>query len=192
MKKIVLYGAGGHCISLINLIEHTKKFKIIGIIGKKKELNKNILNYKVNYTDGDLISLQKKCKFLALSITNYLNLKKRDLLIKKLSNSFILPNIISRNAKISKHIKMGIGNQIFDDVIINAGSIIGNHCVINHKSLLEHNVFVKNNVHISTGCIINGNCFIEDDSFIGSGSILRQDVKIRKNKFIKMGSIIKK
>ena len=83
MKKIVLYGAGGHCISLINLIERTKKFKIIGIIGKKKELNKNILNYKVNYTDGDLISLQKKCKFLALSITNYLNLKKRDLLIKK-------------------------------------------------------------------------------------------------------------
>ncbi len=192
MKKIILYGAGGHCISLINLIEHTKKFKIIGIIGKKKEINKNILNYKVNYTDDDLISLRKKSKFLVLSITSYSNLKKRDQLIKKLSNLFILPNIVSRNAKISKHIKMGVGNQIFDDVIVNAGSNIGNNCVINHKSLLEHNVFIKNNVHISTGCIINGNCSIEDNSFIGSGSILRQNIKIGKNKFIKMGSIIKK
>ncbi len=192
MKNIILYGAGGHCISLINLIESTKKFKIIGIIGKKKELNKKILNYKIKYTDNDLNLLRKKCKFLALSITYYLNLKKRDQLVKKLSNLFILPNIVSRHAKISKHIKIGTGNQIFDDVIINAGSNIGDNCILNHKSLIEHNVLIKNNAHISTGCIINGNCIIEDNSFIGSGSILKQNIEVKKNEFIKMGSIVKK
>ena len=48
MKNILIYGAGGHCVSLINLIEQSKKYKIAGIIGKKNELNDKILNYKIN------------------------------------------------------------------------------------------------------------------------------------------------
>ena len=192
MKNILIYGAGGHCVSLINLIEQSKKYKIAGIIGKKNELNDKILNYKINYTDSNLYLLSKKYKFLAISITYYSDLKKRDQLIKKLSKFFKLPNLISPNVRISKHAKIGIGNQIFDDVIINAGSNIKNNCILNTKSLIEHNVIIENNVHISTGCIINGNCIVKDNSFIGSGSILKQGIKINKDKFIKIGSIIKK
>tara|TARA_B100000795_G_C22782280_1_gene432927 strand:+ start:962 stop:1096 length:135 start_codon:yes stop_codon:yes gene_type:complete len=43
MKNILVYGAGSNSISLINLIESTKKYKIIGLIGLKKEPEKKII-----------------------------------------------------------------------------------------------------------------------------------------------------
>ena len=36
MKKIILLGGGGHCKSCIDVIENENKYKIIGIIDKKK------------------------------------------------------------------------------------------------------------------------------------------------------------
>jgi hypothetical protein len=36
MKKIILVGGGGHCKSCIDVIENENKYKIIGIIDKKK------------------------------------------------------------------------------------------------------------------------------------------------------------
>ena len=47
-KKIILIGAGGHAKSCIDLIETSTSFKISHVLGLKKELNKNILNYQIN------------------------------------------------------------------------------------------------------------------------------------------------
>ena len=37
MKKIILIGAGGHCMSCVDVIELQHKFKIVGLIDNKKE-----------------------------------------------------------------------------------------------------------------------------------------------------------
>ena len=36
MKNLILIGAGGHCVSCIDVIEKEKKFKIVGVLDKKK------------------------------------------------------------------------------------------------------------------------------------------------------------
>ena len=40
MKKIIIIGAGGHAKSCIDVIEKSKKYKIIGLFASKKELGK--------------------------------------------------------------------------------------------------------------------------------------------------------
>ena len=39
MKKIILVGAGGHCVSCIDVIEKEKKFKIFGLVNNEKKKN---------------------------------------------------------------------------------------------------------------------------------------------------------
>ena len=41
MKNIVIIGSGGHANSLIDLIESSKKFKIIGYFDQKKKTRKS-------------------------------------------------------------------------------------------------------------------------------------------------------
>ena len=39
MKQIILIGGGGHCKSCIDVIENGNKYKIRGIIDKKKKFS---------------------------------------------------------------------------------------------------------------------------------------------------------
>ena len=54
MEKILLIGGGGHCRSVIDVIELEKKYEIAGIVDKKELLNEEILGYKVIASDEDL------------------------------------------------------------------------------------------------------------------------------------------
>ena len=58
MKKIILIGAGGHCVSCIDVIENQRKFKIVGLIDNNK---KNFLfNYRILGSDKELKKISKR------------------------------------------------------------------------------------------------------------------------------------
>ena len=60
-NKIIIIGTGGHAKSVIDVIESTNDWEIIGLIGLKNDLNKSLLGYKVLGTDHDLESIRKVC-----------------------------------------------------------------------------------------------------------------------------------
>ena len=54
MKKIILIGAGGHCVSCIDVIEMQRKFKIVGLIdNKKKYLDKSDVIDQMYWNEND-------------------------------------------------------------------------------------------------------------------------------------------
>lgn len=194
-NKVIIYGDGGHASSCIDLIESTKKFKIIGLISKKYFKNnlKKINTYSIIGSDKDLLKFKKITKNIVIGISFYKDLTKRKKIISKLKNmGFCFPIIRSPLSHISKGVKIGEGSQIFHKVIVNKNVVIDNNCIINNQSLIEHDVKIKNNTQISTGVIVNGGCVIGQNVFIGSGSILRENLNIKSGTFIKMGSILKK
>ena len=54
MENILLIGGGGHCKSVIDVIELENKFTVAGIIDKKELLGVDILGHKVIGCDDDL------------------------------------------------------------------------------------------------------------------------------------------
>ena len=58
-EKIVLIGGGGHCHSVIDVIEQTNKYDIIGIIDTKENIGKKVLDYEVIACDDDLETISK-------------------------------------------------------------------------------------------------------------------------------------
>jgi len=54
MKEIILIGGGGHCKSVIDVIEQEGRFKIVGIVDKSELIGTNILGYSVIGKDSDL------------------------------------------------------------------------------------------------------------------------------------------
>ena len=193
-KKIVLFGAGGHAVSCIDVIEEENKFKIECIFDKNPK-NKHFKNYKVIQENEKNIQLMlsKKINNALISIGQIKTSKIRKKLFKKLKDKgFNFPIVKSPKSTISKRTIIEEGTVVFHNTIINSGAKIGKNCIINSSSLIEHGVKIGDNSHIATGAIINGDCEVADDSFVGSGSILKQGLKLKKNSFIKMGSVVKK
>ena len=192
MKKIILIGGGGHCKSVIDVIEQEAKFEITGIVDKPKLLGSKVLGYKVIGNDYDLYHLAKKYKYALITVgqikSALLRIKLFNLAIK---SGFTLPYIISPKAYISKHSKIGKGTVIMHHAIVNANSFIGDNCIINTKALVEHDCSISDHCHISTSAVINGGIQIGSKSFIGSNVITKEYIKIKNNSFIKAGSLIK-
>ena len=192
MNKIILIGGGGHCKSVIDVIEQEAKYEIAGVVDKPKLLNTKILGYSVIGNDLDLEVLSKKYQYALITAGHIkspsLRIKLFNLVYKV---GFSLPTIISPNAHVSRHSKIGKGTVIMHNAIVNANVNIGYNCIINSKSLIEHDCVIANHCHISTNAIINGGVEIESKCFIGSNVTTNNNIKIKENSFIKAGSLVK-
>jgi len=192
MKDIILIGGGGHCKSVIDVIEQSSEFKVVGIVDKKNHEACDILGYKVVGNDSDLRLLSKKYEYALITVGQ---IKSPELRVKlfnlALDAGFKLPKIVSPNAYVSKHSYIGNGVVVMNGAIINAGSSIGDNCIINSKALIEHDCFIDNHCHISTNVSINGGVKIGARSFIGSGTIIRESLNIEEDSFIKAGTLLK-
>tara|TARA_B100000795_G_scaffold261245_1_gene237842 strand:- start:672 stop:1250 length:579 start_codon:yes stop_codon:yes gene_type:complete len=192
MKEILLIGGGGHCRSVIDVIEQEGKFQIVGIIDKAELIGHNVMGYPIIGSDSDLKGLAKKYSYALVSIGHIKSSDLRESLFELAKNAgFKLPKIISPRAYVSKHAYIGKGVVVMHDALINVNASIGNNCIINSKALIEHDSEVNEHCHISTNTSINGNVVIESGCFIGSGAVIRESMTIKKNSFVKAGSLIK-
>ena len=192
MNKIILIGGGGHCKSVIDVIEEEARFQIAGIVDKPNFFGNKILGYPVIGNDYDLEILAKKYHYALVTVgqidSPLLRIKLFDLATKA---GFILPSIISPSAYTSKHSKIGNGTIVMHHAIINANVTIGNNCIINSKALIEHDCSISNNCHISTNVTINGEVKIGYQCFIGSNVTIKDNTTIKENSFIKAGTLVK-
>jgi sugar O-acyltransferase (sialic acid O-acetyltransferase NeuD family) len=192
MKEIILIGGGGHCKSVIDVIEQEGKFQIIGIVDKPELLGVKVLGYPVIGNDSDLVDLSKKCRYALVTVGQIKSSSLRVKLFKlAVKVGLTMPNVISPRAYVSKHAMIGQGTVIMHDVLVNANAKIGKNCIINSKALIEHDAIIEDFCHIATNAIVNGTAIVRQGSFLGSGVITKQGIKVEKNSFIKAGSLVK-
>jgi len=189
-EKIVLIGGGGHCHSVIDVIEQINKYEIIGIVDTKENIGKKVLDYEIIACDDDLETIFETCKNAVITVGQIESNKTRIKLYDKLKKiGFNLPVIISPLAYISKYSHIEEGTVIMHHVLINANVKIGKNCIVNTKALIEHDCIVKDNCHISTASILNGGVIVKENTFFGSNATSKQGIEI--NGFIKSGSLVK-
>jgi sugar O-acyltransferase (sialic acid O-acetyltransferase NeuD family) len=189
-KKIIIIGAGGHAKSIIDVIEKTKKFKILFLIDKYEG---NINSYKVLRSNKNILHYKKYTKNIVIGIGQIKEYKIRKKIFDKFKkNGYNFPIIKSPMAYISRQAIISEGTIVMHQALINANAKIGKNCIINTKALIEHDVEVGDNCHVSTNVILNGSCKINKNTFIGSGSIIFNNVNVSSGKVIPAGSIIKR
>ena len=165
-ETIVLIGGGGHCHSVIDVIEQEDKYEIIGC-------------------DDDLETIFLSCKNAIITVGQ---IKTNDLRVKLFDKSknigFNLPVIISSLAYVSKHSFIEEGTVIMHHALVNANVKIGKNCIINSKALIEHDCIIGNNCHISTASVLNGGVVVKDNTFFGSNAMAKENIEIGSNVII--------
>jgi len=191
--SILILGAGGHCRSLIDVIELENRFKIAGIIDNELPIGSKVLEYEVIGNDNDLVNLRKKYKYAIIGVGQIKTPKIRVKLFELLKSfNFILPVIISPRAYVSRYAFINEGTVIMHDVLVNVNAKIGKNCIINTKALIEHDTIIENNCHISTGAIVNGGTIVKENTFFGSNAMAKEYIEIKANSVVGGGRIILK
>lgn len=190
--KILLIGGGGHCKSVIDVIEMEGSYTIAGIIDQKELIGQKVLGYEVIGCDDDLEELFDHFKYAIVTVGQIKSPDVRIKLFNRLKTiGYELPVIISPRAYISKHATVDTGTVVMHDALINANVAVGKNCIINTKALIEHDSVIGNYCHISTGAVINGGTVVSQGTFFGSNAVSKEYALITEKSFIKAGSIVK-
>jgi sugar O-acyltransferase (sialic acid O-acetyltransferase NeuD family) len=191
MDSVVLIGAGGHCKSVIDVIEATGRYEIVGLIEADDGRSNEVLGYPILGSDRDLPRLIDDYETFLIAIGQItsprLRIETFDGLLR-LGAKF--PTVFSPRAYVSKHASIGIGTVVMHGAVVNSSVQVGNNCIVNSMSLIEHDAIVEDHCHVSTGARVNGGAFIGAGSFIGSGAILKHGVSIGARSIVGAGSLI--
>ena len=198
-RNILLLGAGGHCLSVLDSLKSLNLYENIGlgirdngnftasdtdidkmnsafIVGSDKDL---LLLFEQGYTDA----------FITVgSIGNPTIRKSLYNMVKQIG--FNIPNIIDKTAVVSTIVSLGEGVYVGKNAVINAGCTIGNCTIINTMALIEHECCIGDFAHIAPGSILCGNVVVGENTHIGAGSMIRQGLNIGTDTIIGMGSVV--
>jgi sugar O-acyltransferase (sialic acid O-acetyltransferase NeuD family) len=190
-KNIVLVGGGGHCISVIDIIENGNEFNIVGILDSNSKEN-NLLGYKILGGDNLIPELVNENTYFLITVGQIKNYSIRKNIAKTLTdNKAKLATVISPLAYVSKHAHIEEGTVIMNHAVVNAKSKIGKNCILNTKSNIEHGVIIGDFCHMSTCSVVNGDSVIGSGTFIGSNATISNGISIKDNSIISAGKFIK-
>ena len=171
MNKILIMGAGGTCLNVVDLLLNEQNhFTPVGVIDPNAK--GDILGVPVLGNDELLLNIKKELgiKYIFPAVgfgKNVNNMLRKELYIKAKDYGFIIPNLISNKAFVRSGVVMGEGNLIQAGSILDTKCILGNNISIGLNVAIGHQSEIKNHVTIAGSVNINGSTIIGEGTFLG-------------------------
>ena len=184
---IVLIGNGGHARAVRDVIESITSYSIS--LGGRPTIAMVVEDSR-KLKPEDWGVLFREYKHYVIAIGQIKTAKPRMEVLKQIRRrSMLFPTIISPNAYVSPHAKIGQGTVIMHNAVVNAGAQVGDFCIVNTGAIVEHDSFVDDFCHISTGAIVNGGAAVGRESFVGSNAVVLNQIVIGDNVVLGAGSV---
>lgn len=194
MEDIILLGIGGHAHSVVDSIEQTGKYNILGFLDTEAKQGKCFRNYYVLDTDDALpkyFAKGVKNAFVTIGFTGNSSIRKR--LYNRLRDiGYTVPNVIDNTAVISNDVEFEDGIFVGKGAIINANTKVGKMCIINTGAIIEHDCVVSAFSHIAVGAVLCGSVIIGNETFIGANATIIQQTKVGNGVIAGAGVVVTK
>lgn len=193
-EKLLLLGTGGHAHSVVDSIEQSGIYQIVGFLDLPERVGALYQGYKVLGTDDLLDEFFLKGVRSAFVTVGYMGQGNvRNELYHRLTRiGYQLPVITDKTAAIAKNVKIGRGSFVGKNAVVNACAQIGDMCIINSAAVVEHDCRIGDFSHIAVGAVVCGGSVLGRQTFIGANATLIQNVSVGDNVVIGAGTLITK
>mgnify|MGYP000844833201 CR=1 FL=1 len=186
-KKIIILGAGGALLDIIEILElnNLNKFEVYD--DNKKSSNKlkifgNIKSAIKKYKNKD------NCFFIfAFGTAKTTKLRKILFLRYKLKPKKLI-TLIHPNASISRYAKIGRGSIIKSNATILPGAIIGYNVIVSQLCSVSHNVKIGSHSILAPSSSCSGGSKIGNSCFLGTNCTINENISIGQNSVVGLGS----
>ena len=192
MKKIVLVGAGGHALNVLDSLRPNPDFEIIGMTDPRYAAGEMMSGCKILGDDCVLRSVfEGGVKYAFVSAGSIGCTSLREKLYHQLkSTGFIIPSVIDHSSNIGSGVMIGEGTYVGKNAVISAGSTVEIMVIINTGAVAEHGCYIGSFVHIGPGAVVCGDVKIGAGTHVGANAAVIQGVTIGEGSIIGAGSTV--
>lgn len=188
MKKIILFGAGGHAAVIIDILKAQilagAPFEIKGFLDDSNK--KEWMGYPVLGTISSALSFHDEETFFIIAIGN-------NSVRKVIQHQYGMLNFMTAihpTAIIGSNVVIDDGTVVMPGAIINANSKIGRHVIINSGAIVEHDNVIGDYVHLSPNATLCGAVKVGKLTHIGANATVIQGISVGERSVIGAGATV--
>lgn len=190
---ILIYGAGGHAKSVMEMVIQNGDHTIAGILDDDQDLTaKQVLGIPVL---GTRILLPEMVamgvKQAANGVGGILDINVRIKIFELLeSTGFSFPALVHHRATIELSAKLGEGVQVFANAYVGSEAMLKPRCMVNTNAVVSHDCTIGSYTHIAPGALLAGHVHVGDRTLVGMGVTTAIGVQIGDGVRIGNGAIL--
>lgn len=192
-KPIVMIGGGGHTSVLVDILREQGR-DICAIISPSCINGRSALAGLVHYERDDDIHLFSPDEIELVNGIGVLpNSHLRETVIERYSTAgYKFIGVTACSAQVSRFSNLEVGVQVLHGAIIQAGSKIGAHTILNTSSVIDHDCSIGDLNHVATGARVCGGSTTGSRAFIGAGATVIQSIEIGSSSVVGAGAVVTK
>jgi sugar O-acyltransferase (sialic acid O-acetyltransferase NeuD family) len=194
MHRIVILGAGGNSLGIIDAIEALNaiepRYRIEGILDDiAGNRGRDVLGCKVIGAVDEAAKFSG-CRFVN-GISSVASFRKIPDVIRRSGLARDrFETIVHPRATLASSARVGAGCTILAGSVVGPEALVGDHVIILHNTTLDHHARVGDFATLSAGITILGYAEIGRNAFVGGGSSIAPHVKIGASSLIGLGSVV--
>jgi sugar O-acyltransferase (sialic acid O-acetyltransferase NeuD family) len=192
MQRLVIAGASGHARVVADAARATGKFEVVGHLDRANSPVDPHLDAPIIGSESNLIPLIAQHRIQAVIVAIGDNHLRRRVArrIREITPELPFAVIIHPRACLSPDVVPGEGTVIMAGAIVNCGSRIGQHCILNTLCSLDHDGQMDEASSLAPGSILGGNCHVGELSAVSLGARLIHGIRIGKHTVIGAGATV--
>ena len=188
LYTIVIFGAGGHAVSVAN-VAFSAGYKIAYFIDVNKKAD-YLLGIKIIRDISELVN-KKDYEYSIAIGDNALRERIYNELINEY-NDIKFPSLIHQSAVISSFSSIGDGTVVMPNATVGPNSTVGKFCIINTQSSIDHDCNMLDFSSIAPNAVTGGAVTIGYRSAISIGAIVKQGLQIGNDSVLGASSYLNK
>ncbi len=190
MQDILIFGAGGHAKTVINIVEQAGIYRVAGIIDDRCAVGQMVYGYQVL---GGMASLPDTgIKHGIVSIGDGWVRGTVAAKISALLPDFAFVTAIHPMTALARGVTLGAGSVIMAGSVVNSDTSIGDHTVLYLQTSVGHDCRIGNFVNIHPNVGIGGSVCLDDYASIGMGANVIHGLTVGEHTVIGAGSTVVK
>jgi len=188
VDQIVIIGGSGHAKVVIEILQESGRFEIVGCTVKNSAAP-FVLDVPVFGDDSHLPKVYASGVHLAfVAIGN--NRLRKTLTHEALAVGFELVNAVSPRAVLSPRVELCNGVAVMAGAVINSCVRLGTGCIINTGATVDHDCNIGDWAHVAPGTNVAGSVTVGEGAFLGIGSRVIPNTSIGEWTTVGAGAVV--
>ncbi len=178
---LLVYGAGGHAKTIMELVSQLGSHTIAGIVDDNPDLTGiQVLGFPVLGTRDLLQELTEKGIHQAVNgVGGILEINVRVRVFELLeSTGYAFPSFVHLRATVEPSARIAAGALVFANAYIGSEAILEPMCMVNTSAVVSHDCVIGRYTHIAPGALLAGHVHVGEKTLVGMGVTSAIGVKI--------------
>lgn len=178
--KAIIFGAGGHAKSILQLIREAG-YSVAGVVDSKRAKGSIFLSaFPVLGTEADLKAIRASGIAIAfVGVGGATGNAIRAKIFSQLKEAgFIMPPLVSRMANFDPTSHLGEASYVFPGATVGADCVVGRDVIVNQGSIVSHDCRIGDHAHLAPGAILASTVTVGSASTIGMAATVMNNVTV--------------